>query len=133
MPAAAMTAAPYFERFEMSDGSERRPIVERVPACFPKQLERDHACPCCEYDALWRGALDDASGVSAALCRVAVEIWLIANVGEIRLANGPDPNNPNTVAFEHADATRMAGSGASMHHALIIAAHLVADVNGVPH
>lgn len=139
---------PYFTPFTAPDGSTRRPIVERVPECrrLPSGadlcLPVDYENPKSKRPWIWirsRGDLCDSvepkNGVALALCRVACEDWLRS---EFPCYFPKDENDRETGHFleldhQYDENDRRLFNGPTIHHALVSAAHAVADAKGIPH
>lgn len=152
-----MDENPYLSPTTMPDGSTRRPIVERVEE-IRKAAGISHPSPDVmigeyETDLIFWHDRDDAVGhlprpvVALALCRVAVEDWLIeigskkTTIGErlflgrfTRILGGGGYKAAMNIApcteFSDGHTTQEAES-TSIHAALNAAAHAVADALGV--
>ena len=125
----------YFDVYAMPDGSKRRPLFEREPKMrFQNQdgellsSSRDHQTfhwhPNLEPPTYRRhtGMMDS---VAAALCRCAVEDWLIGE-GYHAFEWDHDSNTDLVVLILY----DIEGRGPTIHHALIAAAHSVLDAQG---
>lgn len=126
------------EPFEMPDGSKRRALWERVPECRPDDNGEPVVLDGVEPLRLlgWGREIIATDGAAAALIRVAIEDWVGDHLPDGDMAKGVAPEGGYWVG-EYIEqgydiACRTHGRGPTRLHALVHAAHAVADALGIP-
>jgi hypothetical protein len=129
----ALVAGPY----KMSDGSTRRGIWERVPETKPGGLliesETIEGGWNISFESVDRyssaeGLWADTEQGNAALIRVAIEDWL----GYVTIERGTDDDPCSVLANLGGGRGSFDFEGPTVLHALVCAAHAVADALNVP-
>jgi hypothetical protein len=122
-------SVPFTQPFTAPDGSQRRPLAERVPECWPNALNTPQLSPPeARIDITSVVAANLFPDIAAALWRVAVEDWLLSSK-DVWLGTddvGSSVHIPGTLPPENGTSV-----GPKMAHALNAAAHAVADAMGI--